>query len=236
MALAVGLGWLAGSAQGAPSYSYVFDQASYTIGQGQTVSVPVYFQESTGSEDVPSMATQNGLAAASVLLQLTSGSGAQITAITPNVLFDGTVNPEPDPSTSSFSVNTASFYATTLDPLLVPDGDPIPTHGILPTETPAGSDIWRVLLGSFSFTAVGNPGDSATYDASMLNPTASDFSTWDAVFGDNPTYATLANDDGLITSAGVSFTITPEPGSLGLLALAGLFLAGRNSAKRRRIK
>lgn len=227
-ALAGGLGCLASSAQAALSYSYVFDQATYAVAQGGTVSVPVYFRESASNPNVPKLAAQNGLAAASVLLQRTLGAGIQITGITPNALFDGTVNP--DPGTPPFSVDAASLYATTLDPLLA--SDPLPTHGIPATETPAGSDIWRVLLGSFSFTAIGNPGDSATFQATMLNST-SDVATWDSLYGASATFEVLANGDGLISSPSVSFTIVPEPGSLTLLALASLALAGRNSAKRR---
>jgi hypothetical protein len=229
-ALAMGSSWLACNAQAALTYSYAFDQASYTVGQGQTVSVPVYFQESVSSPDVSKLATQNGLGAASVLLELTSGAGVQITGIAPNPLFDGIVNPDPDPP--PFPVGTAySLYATTLDPLLA--SDPIPTHGILPTETPAGSDIWRVLLGSFSFTASGNPGDSATFQATMPN-TTSDVATWDALYGADPSFDVLANGDGLITSPEVSFTIVPEPGSLALSALAGLALAARRRARLQR--
>lgn len=210
----------------APLYNYTLDADSYELAPGESITVPVYFQESVTDPDVSALNTEHGLAGASVQMFRTSaGAGFTITQITTNPAFDGPVTPHP------FAGNAASFNAYTLDPLLTPPGVTPPTHGIMPAEADPGSGVWRVLLGTFTCTATGNPGDASTFQATMVT-SISDLCTWDAFFGNNPTYATLGDDS--IGSSEVTFTIMPEPSTLGFLGLAVSILVGRVPRNRNR--
>ena len=108
----------------------------------------------------------------------------------------------------------------------------------MPSETSTGSGLWRVMLGSVTFKAIGgNPGDSATFQAVIPDlVSTSEVKTWDSLYGADPTYEVLANSDGPINSLSVTFNITatgvPLPsaiwGGAALLAvLAGIRLFRR---------
>ncbi len=226
---AAALAACAGRAPAALIYSFTLDAAGYEITPGVPVSVPVYFEETVTEADTSRLNSQNGLALVGVLLQkTTSDTAVRITGITPNSLFDGPVNTTPDP-VPPFSVDTASLYETMLDPILTPQGGTPTTHGIMPTETAPGSGTWRVLIGTFEFSAIGNAGDSSTFQATMIG-SLSDAATWDAYYGPNFTYETLGNN-GLMYSSEVTLTIVPEPAAIWGLGAALVVLGMRRNRR-----
>jgi hypothetical protein len=182
-----------------PLYQYVFGQDNYPVSPGGTVDVQVYLQETIGQFDTPVLAPGSvGLIAAGVRLE--AGDPPQPSQPA-RVLstFDILENPAFDFPTPSL---TGSNAGLSLGTLLNPT--------VIGREQSAG--VFRMLLGTFRFTAGSLPGESTPLRATDYDPGFDDVVTGDMrVLDARPIY------DGTAT-----ITVVPEPQALTLLAAAAL--------------
>jgi hypothetical protein len=134
------LGILAcGAARGALTYSYVFDQSTYTVTPGGQVSVQVILQETGAPGDVFVLAPGGvGLSSAGVLVTFpgTVATVQSFADIQPNSAFN-------QPPGEALSTTFATFIAS----------GSTPVTGTMVTPT-----TYDLLLGTFVFTAASTPG------------------------------------------------------------------------------
>lgn len=205
--------WAVSAAQAGGVYQYVFDQDTYALPPGETMDVPVYLQETVGAEDTPVLSPGGvGLITAGVRLLFNDPPQPSQPARVVN-LFDIKENPDFDFPTSSLTATTAKLsLGTLLNPTV---------HGY--EESPG---VYRVLLGTFRFTAGEIEGQSTPIRATDYDPGFDDVVTGDMRVLDNSPLV-----DGMAT-----ITTVPEPTTLGLLACAaavGMVLAiGRGKSCR----
>jgi hypothetical protein len=174
----------------AASYSYQFDQSSYTLLPGHPLDVRVYLVE-TGATEL----TGSGLVGADFLVNW-AGASAAVTSVAANPSF--TFDP------------TVTIGSTSAELLLG-------------TMTPVKAN--PLLLGTFTFTA----GPTAT---GLTTITTAD--PWPGSGGDVATADHFNVDDPDITNAVATIrVVTPEPGAILLLLMAGLSLLGYAWHKRR---
>lgn len=187
------------------AYRYVFDQSNYTVSPGQTVTVRVSLQETETT-----VFRDDGLI----------GTGVQ-------VRFDD----PPQPSSPAMILTTADI-ANLSDFELEWTKEAYPNDGYAGlslgtfgtaygVETPAGSDIYHVLLGDFTFTA-GALGGEVTH----LRATDFNTSTDETIYYRNGDIFDPVALDSLIMDATATITTVPESGTLLLSAIAALCLLG----------
>lgn len=224
LSAAAGLLVLATASAARADFRYAFDQGDLQLVVGMPTSVAVYLEESADTEAAGVIAAQHGLAAASVLLQkVTADTAVTITGVTPSPGFDP-VATVTDPAAAPFAVDAASIFGAAPDPLLTV---PAPTDGLPAVQVTPGVPIWRVLIGWFELSASAPTAQPVLFQAALRDIT-SDAATFDAFYGDNPTYDLLQNPTGpAILSADLSVTAVPEPATLALLAIGLTALARR---------
>jgi hypothetical protein len=179
--------------------------STFTVNQGSTVGVNVYLVQQGGSTNLSS----NGLVDGGVSLQFSSSGPFTISSasnITPNAAFAGA-------NTTSLSTNAGTTTAT----LRVHDNS-----GVFAPTT--GPDANRILLGTFTFSGV-SPGTGLTVTA-LPDPNSA-----------NNVDGASTNLDSMIHNSSASITVTavPEPGSLILTGLAASAF-GFGAWRRRRRK
>jgi hypothetical protein len=147
--LGIGLGALAAaSAADAAMYSYYFPEAAYSVDEGATVQVPIYFQETIAEGETSLFAPGNGLAFASVLMSM-SDENVAYSSFTADGAWD----------VANSQSHSAGLYDITLfSP--VDAGVPGQVDDLDP-------NISRVLLGNLTFQAVAAAGNSSNATASM---------------------------------------------------------------------
>jgi hypothetical protein len=179
------------------SYQYVFGQDAYTVMPGGTVDIPIYFQETVGLQDTSVLCPGGvGLVGAGVkvlfsdLPQPTQPARVlNVSDIVPNAAFD-----VPTPLLQFASAKLA------LGTLVGPS-----VHG---DEFSEG--VYRVLLGTFRFTAGEMPGETTPIRATDFDTGLSMFVTGDI--------ETL--DASPMPDARATISVVPEPGTLALLVVA----------------
>lgn len=207
----------------AATYQYGFDQANYTASPGKTVDVLVYLQETGGS-----VFRDNGLIGAGVA-----------------VCFDDLPQP-----TSPAKVLTLENIANVSDFEQEWSKHAVPASGyadislwtmdfVYGTEATTGSNVYRLLLGRFTFTA-----GSVSGEVTHIRATDFDTTSDDVVYYYNHDMSTPIALDGVIQDARATITTVPEPCAIMLLApgVAGILAyarrrqtsgdAGRVAAKR----
>lgn len=188
----------ASSAFAVATYEYVFDQTSYTASINGTVDVSVYLQETDGT-----IFKDTGLINAGV-----------------KVRFDDS----PVPSSPAKVLTTANITNVSDFDQVWPTSAAVPASGyaglslgtfgyVYGTET--ATDVYRIPLGKFTFTA-------GTVVGQVTHIRATDFSTSldDTVYYDtslNPVALDASIQDATAT---ITATATPEPSSVVLLATA----------------
>ena len=190
--------WVANTSW-AVSYSYVFDMSEYEVPLGGTVDVSIYLEETGGT-----VFRDSGLIGAGV-----------------KVRFD---NP-PVPSNPAKIVTTADVtnisdfeleWAKSAEPeagyadLLLGTWDYVYGMEVAP-------DVYRIPLGRFRFSAGTVLGEVTNIRATDYDP-----SSGDVVYYDNE--LNPVELDVLLNDATATITVTPEPGTLLLLVIAGLGL------------
>lgn len=181
----------------AATYEYAFDQANYTVSPGNTVDVLVYLQETGGS-----VFKGNGLIGAGVAVRLDD-------------------LPRP---TSPAKVLTLEDVANVSDFEREWSKHAVPASGyvdlslwtmdyVYGAETATGSDVYRLLLGKFTFTAGTVPGEVTHIRATDFDTTSDDVVYYYNNDMSNPTAL-----DGVIQDATATITTVPEPRNVVLLA------------------
>jgi hypothetical protein len=194
--LAVALFCRGGTARA--DYQYVFTDSSgtaasaFTVNQGSTIDIRVYLVETGGTT-----LHDTGLTSAGVQVNTGSPSIANASAVTKGSAWDS--------STSTTGANAKlNVFQDVSAPVTAPN---------------SGADANRILIGTFTFTALSNGTTSIiTADPSSSNDTI------------------LANGtviDGLITNSSAAITVTPEPGTV---VLTGLLATGIGGAALRRLR
>jgi hypothetical protein len=172
-------------------YRYAFDQSNYTTTPGGTVPVSIYLQETETS-----LLADAGLQGVGINVAW-SGGPASMTAVTPNSAF------------SLYSDSSIeSTYAYLTESALA---------GVKATETPEGSGIYKVLVGTFSFTA-GATNGVTTLTTADIDPEY-DGDTATAVYNNISTSL-----DTLIFNGTATITTIPEPSTFVLAGIAVLAL------------
>lgn len=182
-------------------YGYVFDHANYSVALGATVDVLVYLQE-TGT----SIFRDKGLIGAGVQVRFDDPPQPISPA---EVLYVTDVS-----NVSDFEVE----WSKSAVPNLAYADLALGTFGYV-YGTEAGSDVYRVLLGKFTFTA-------GTVLGEMTHIRATDFSTStaDTIYYDDESNPVAL--DGAIYDGTATITTVPEPSAILLLVIAGLSLPG----------
>jgi len=192
---------------------WVFDQPVYQVAPGGTVDVSVYLQETVEAGDTPIFDSSQGDGLGSIGLSLFWNDAPPSDPA--KVLNDSDVSENP-----AFDfVDTAAALAdhAELNELIL-FNDPV--YGI---ENP--TDTFRVLAGTFTFTAGSVAGENTLIRATDLDP------------GQDDTLDSFGNVvlDSLISEATATVNVVPEPGSfvmlLGALGMA-LFYARTRRASR----
>jgi hypothetical protein len=189
----------AGKALGSPSYCYTFDAAAYSARPGITVPVSVYLQETFGPGDTSVLASP--------------GYGMYGTGVA--VSWAGTATVQSPAAIVANAAFSPLFTATDVTSSSATLSEGWPTDA-----TVYGSqyepDVYRLLVGTFEFAVGTTPGAVTTLTTSVFMPGLN-------VVNDVP--GTVL--DSAITNATATITVvTPEPGSLVLLAMAGLSMLG----------
>jgi len=192
---------------------WVFDQPVYQVAPGGTVDVSVYLQETVEAGDTPIFDSSQGDGLGSIGLSLFWNDAPPSDPA--KVLNDSDERENP-----AFDfVDTAAALAdhAELNELIL-FNDPV--YGI---ENP--TDTFRVLAGTFTFTAGSVAGENTLIRATDLDP------------GQDDTLDSFGNVvlDSLISEATATVNVVPEPGSfvmlLGALGMA-LFYARTRRASR----
>lgn len=201
------------------TYRYAFGQSEYWIAPGGHVIVPIYFEETVDGGTASRLLVEHGLASVSVLVEnVGADSPASITQIVANPLFDDLVATKALPAV--YPADAGSIYGQMLDPLL----GSARTSGLAPAADTLDPSTQRVLIGQMRFDATGLPGQSAHFQASMLND-VSDAWTWDALFN-----SLSAGPMEPIDADDLTLTIIPEPGTISLALFCLLALRRRSRA------
>jgi len=191
-------------------YRWVFDQSVYQVDPGATVDVSVYLEEAIEAGDTPIFDSSQGDGLGSIGLAVYWNDAPPSDPA--KVLNDSDVSENP-----AFDfVDTAAALAdhAELNELIL-FNDPV--YGV---EDP--TDTFRVLAGTFTFTAGSVAGEETLIRATDLDP------------GQDDTLDSLGNValDSLIAEATATVNVVPEPGSLVLVltgALGGLALLYRRA-------
>ncbi len=200
-----------------PTYQFAFDQASYSVAEGQKVPVTVYLEETVNAG--PSLLNSNGVGMfASGVTLLDTGSlpaspakVASTSDITANSAFNDTGSQKSGVSSSP------SIYAYLAE---FTDGS-VMAYANNPT---VGQTHYFMTIGTFDFTGGATPG--VTTVQTGTNPAG----------GGNVNVTGIGNPiDSIISNASVTITTTPEPSSLVLCGIAAFaFVAFRRWTQRRR--
>lgn len=239
----------ASAALAAPVYSFRFDgqtTGSYQVNTGSTVAVNVYLYEILSVGDTSRLIAGNGLATGGVRLSLVNGGvGAQSDVLSTSNIAINTTSPAPgfnDPLLlqryidSNVTTNYGAGPAGTTPIASVTGGidffDPAyATAGLQPQTVSGAENGYRVLLGTFTFTA-GDFGNQITIQASRLGDSISAISTYSP-------YSGLSSDlDGFLTGTyTATITVVPEPPTIAAftgLASMGLVYWAVYGRRRRR--
>lgn len=198
-------------ASASPTYKYAFGQSNYVVGGGGTVNVDVYLDETLGIGDTSLLATE-GL----------FGAGMRV------FFNQAPVPPHPAQVLTASDISGNANFDDTADQIKsVVSGVSAGIIQLIGLSSPAvfgtgGPPTYRAYLGTFTFHA-GNVGNEVTHLR------ATDF---DTMTDDTITNTSLTSLDSSIADSFATITVVPEPGSLTLVAAAGL--AGGWWARRRR--
>ncbi len=189
-----------------------FDASTYEVAPGGTVDVDLLLKDEFGGPISPF-----GLFGGGGRILKTGGiATASIPAIVPGPGFGG---------------GPTTFFPPTPFPVAAPAGDSN-LAGLLTTigffDLPVGAGASSIILGTFSLTVSGLPGDELLITASELDSSLG--------FAENVEFFTFALLDPLITTfETATITVIPEPSSIVLLLCGGVPLVWwarrrRNSA------
>jgi hypothetical protein len=191
------------------TYTFSFGQDVFTARPGETVDVPVYFQETVGPPG-NSVLVPGGVGLVGAGVRVVFSDPPQPTQ--PSCVLgvsDIVPNPSFDVPTPSLSLGAAGLELARLASGTVTGAEYSP-------------GVYRVLLGTFRFTAGEVGGESTPIRAADFDPGFDDFVTGDLnVLDGSP-----------ISEAQAKITVVPEPGSLLLLiavALTGVACVIRHS-------
>ena len=187
----------------AESYRWVFDQPVYQINPGAAVDVSVYLEETIEAGETPIFDSSRGDGLGSIGLAVYWNDAPPSDPA--KVLNDSDVSGNP-----AFDyVDTAAALAdhAGLNELILFN------DAVYGVENP--TDTFRVLAGTFTFTAGSVVGEETPIRATDLDP------------GQADTVDSLGNVvlDSLIAEATARIDVVPEPGSLVLLLTGALGLA-----------
>jgi hypothetical protein len=216
------------------SYFYTAGQANYTVAPGGDVTVPVYLQEVNSDQSANSLLTnEHGLSAAGVNISFLSGSagltltGAAANTGTPSTGFD-------DPaSTGTVNSVTSATITESTDP---------PPFGTDLTGVVAGSQsngVSQVFLGTVTFHASSLAGQTTTFTAGVADPSVGSTFTNDNNYdldNNSDTFNPAGASSLYFSAASTNFDVTtsvPEPTSLSIFGVAGLFLVRRTRRRQR---
>jgi len=182
-------------------YQYVFGNSSYTVACDGTVDVSVYLQETVGPQGTPVLSSSGvGLSTAGVKVLFSDPPQPiqptrvlKLTDIWENMAFDF-----PTPSLTDTDADLA--LATLLNPSV--------------TGEEISPGVYRLLLGTFHFTAGTVAGESTPIRATDYDPR----------FDDVVTGGDMRVLDNLIQDGSATITTVPEPAAVEMLAAA--ILAG----------
>jgi len=215
----LGLAFGGNQASGSIVYQYVAQQGQYSGNPGQVIPVNVYLQESLTGSSQSFIASDGGLSGFGVLAtEVSAGGTSALTGIADSPSFGGLHNDVPP---------DASGASATMDATIA-----LGSPGVNVGNGGSGISIPNaVYLGTLSVTV--GPG-STTFSLGAIDPVnGGNTTTKNNVYDLDLT----ADNSGLaantFTPAGAgSFTVTasPEPGSLGVLALGGLLALRRRRA------
>ena len=198
--LVVAVAFVTSAACGESNYAFVFEKSDYAVNPGGTVDVQVYLQETDGTQlrDI-------GLVGTGVRICSTDLPQPESPA---KVLSDSDVF-----NVSDFDV----VWSKTADPDLGCAGLSLGTFGkVYGLETATGSDIYRVLLGKFTFTAGSIANETTHIRVTDFNPALSDtvladYTDLDSVIADGTATITTiaqipgdANNDGKVDGSDVT--------------------------------
>ena len=187
----------------AASYRWVFDQSVYEANPGATVGVSVYLEETIEAGEIAIFDSSQGDGLGSIGLAVYWSDAPPSEPA--KVLGDSDIS-----ENAGFDyVDTAAALAdhAELNELIL-FNDPV--YGV---ENP--TDTYRVLAGTFTFTAGSVTGEQTLIRATDLSAAQDD--TLDS-------YGNVALDP-FITDGTASINVVPEPGSLALLLAGVLGLA-----------
>jgi hypothetical protein len=187
--------------------------SSFSVPQGSTIALQVYLVQTNGPTVNSTNLSANGLLQGGVSLSYTTTSPfsiASTSAIAPSAAFGGSSNPNNNTSLSTASGTTTATVQVAS------------STAVFPTTTDASGNA-AILLGTFTFT--GNSTGSATTVTALPNA-----NTANNVDGANNNLDSLIQQ----SSAVITVTAVPEPGSAVLSGLFALGLAGVAARRLRR--
>jgi hypothetical protein len=199
IAMSLWSGAASAASQNFNSYEYTFGQSIFSVMPGGTVEVPVYFQETVGSQDISILAPSgSGLVGAGVQV-ICSDSPQPMQPARITALSDIIANPAFDVPTPSL---TAPGAKLALGKLVGP--------AVKGEEFSDG--VYRLLLGTFRFTAGNVPNEFTPIRATDFDTGFSDFVTGSG----------KVLDASPIPDARATIAVIPEPSSLALFAVTVL--------------
>jgi hypothetical protein len=201
-AMGVSCLWSGMAAAAGPSYAFAFNQANYPVAPGGKLDIPVYLWETVDSGTPVLDASGVGMFGAGVVLNFDNPSSTRAKVLTAAAIFPNTAFNDTADARKAVTNITATLSEVTDFSVFVHADNPA-----------AGQGQYRMLIGTFEFTAGATLGEVTTIHTAS-NPLGSV----------NITGGIKALDS-VIANATATITVIPEPSALMMLALA-LFAFG----------
>ena len=178
-----------------PSYSFAFGTTNYRVAPGKTVDIPVYLQETVGSETSVLDANGVGIFGAGVSLRFSSSSSSPATVLTTaDILANAAFNSTADRRTAVTSTTATLSEATDFLSFVHAD------------DATPGQSKYLMTIGTFQFTAGMAFGEVTTITTGS-NP-----------LGDVNITGNLAALDNAIANVSATITVVPEPSVFALIS------------------
>lgn len=219
-----------GSANAAVVYSYVTDQNSYNA-SGPTVTVNLYLKETLTDGSTSFLATDNGLSAFAVLVKQSANGLPPSASFISSVATDATDFPLFNGPSTSFksAAGDRAQLGGSIDVAATMGVEPGNVGGTVAGNTVASPSIANEIFLGHIVVTVGQ--GVTTFTVGALDPVNGTNTVTKANVFDLDTG--LDGDGNPVTSyTGVgttttSFTVSPEPASLGVFAVGGLLALRR---------